>query len=330
MPVRKITAALIGTALAATALAGCTPAPGTSSSFGCTPESAGDGAVLSNISVSGDFAEKPTVTLPKAFTVTAPEREETIVGEGKEITSLSQAVAVELTLLNSTDGSVLSQTEYAGAPGYAPLGSAVQAITTFGQSLMCAREGSRVVSAFPSSALDPATAQGVGLTGVTGIIAVVDVVGVMEAAATGESVFNAAWGMPSVVRAPSGQPGLVFPSGAAPKKTTVQTIIKGSGDTLSADTRAVINVLGVSWAPDAATGQRSPFVDTWTSNQPIAISAGDAAALPAGFADALKGATIGSQLLIVVPAAENTVASQAIADNTGEDVVYVIDIVGAL
>lgn len=328
MLVRKITAALIGTVLTASALAGCAPAPGTSSSFGCTPLSEGSGTVLSNVSVSGEFAAKPKVSVPAAFTVSDVEREETIVGDGAQITSLTQVGAFELTLISTTDGSVISQSEYAGAPGHAPVGVAVSAIDGFGASLMCARAGSRVVATFPSSTLDPSQAAQLGLTESTGILAVVDVIDVMKAAADGAPEFNAAWGMPSVVRTPDGHPGVVVPGTAAPSAITVQTLLKGDGPALTDADSAVVNILGTTWDPQVAGEQRSTFVDSWADTAPQVVSFADPTALPAGFQKALEGATVGSQVLLVVPASENT--STGSGTPAGATLIYVIDVLGTL
>lgn len=323
MRVRKISAALIGTALAATALAGCAPAPGSSSSFGCTPLSAGDGSVLSSVSVSGDFGKKPTIKTPPAFTIKHAERAEPIVGDGAQITETNQVASLELTLLNSATGEVLTQTDYSGKSSFVAVGAAASAITTFADSLMCARAGSRVVSAFPASDIDPQTAQGLGIGGGTGVVAIVDIVDVMKPHAEGSAVFNSGWGLPSVVRAPDGQPGVVIPTGAAPAKTVVQTLIRGDGAKLATGEQVVANVLGVSWQ------SKHVFTDTWSAGSPVGFA--NAESMPPAFADALKDATIGSQLLIVVPKSQITGTGQgAITYPTDEDLVFVVDVAGSI
>ncbi len=323
MRVRKISAALIGTALAATTLAGCAPAPGTSNSFGCTPMTADGGPVLHSVTVTGELGKKPEIKTPPVFTVTEAEREETIVGDGTQITEPNQVAQMELTLLNSATGEVLTQTDYAGQPSYAAIGAAASAISTFADSLMCARAGSRVVSAFPASELDPQTAQGLGLGGGTGIVAIVDLISVMKPSAEGSLVFNTGWGLPSVVRAPDGHPGVVVPNGKAPATTTHQTLIAGDGAKIGGDEQIIANVLGVTWE------SKKVFTDSWKAGSPVGFA--NAESMPPGVADALKGATVGSQVMVVVPKAKLAGAAQgAVQVPTDEDVIFVVDVVGTI
>ncbi len=111
--------------------------------------------------------------------------------------------------------------------------------------------------------------------------------------ATGSLVYNAALGLPTVVRAPDGRPGVIIPDNDAPEELVVQTLIKGDGAEVTGDQAAFVAYTGVNWDDHTV-------IDTTWDTTPAAISFGDDAP---EFADALKGATVGSQVLVVLPPA---------------------------
>ncbi|WP_040164460.1 FKBP-type peptidyl-prolyl cis-trans isomerase [Microbacterium gorillae] len=325
---RKFTAVVSLTALAALGLAGCAPAPGTASSAGCTPASTGSGDILRAVSVTGDVGKDAKVKAPAPMQVTTPERDQLVEGTGRQITSTEQVVKVEYTLMSSATGAVLGSTfgsTSGQGAGYAPLSSLFQSVPPLATDLMCAREGARIVAAVPVSALDPSVAQGAGLNKSDGIIAVMDVVSAMLPSAEGSLVFNSANRLPSVVRAPDGRPGVIVPDGSAPTTLTTQTLIAGDGAKIDEkkDT-LVVQYTGVGWT------DKTVFDSTWENKSPAALKGG--AEMPPGFADALKGATVGSQIMVVVPKSEAAAKSSSgtYQHPTDQALVYVIDVLGVL
>ena len=272
----------------------------------------------------------PEITIPNQVAVTHEERTEPIVGTGSQITSLNQVVGFEVTLLNSADGSTLTQSTYSGQPVQAPVGSAVSAIGSFGPAMLCAREGSRIVAAFPAKDIDPSVAQSTGIAGNAGIIAVVDIVSVMKKAADGAAQPTTEFGMPAVVTTPEGQPGVVVPDSAAPTEVRTQTVLRGSGEKLTAESAAVVNVVGVTWARDEVSGKRTVFQNSWEDATPQAVNMSEPSALPAAVSDALLGATVGSQILVVIPASANTGELASANAPADKDLIYVVDVLGTL
>ena len=168
--------------------------------------------------------------------------------------------------------------------------------------LPCATEGSRVLAVLTPEDFGPQNVEGFGLAKGEDIVAVIDVLDVMPSKASGALQFNDARGLPTVVRAPDGTPGIIIPDVAAPKEITTQTLIKGDGAKVKADDALITNVMGVSWDDKTVT------TNTWGAD--ASISAVN---------DQLVGATVGSQVLIVTPANGTTPATA-----------FVIDILGAV
>ncbi len=314
--VRKISAVIPVIALTAVALVGCAPAAGSANSFGCTPL-ASSGPIADAVSVTGDFGTDPTIEAPSAMNVTAQERDVIIAGDGPQIVSANQIVSFSYSLVRTSDG--------ASAPAQ-PVGPAIvsklsQVVPTLDEQLMCARQGDRILASLPANALDPAVAAQNGLGANEGYLMAIDVTEVLPDRPEGTEVFNGAWGLPSVVRAPNGRSGVVVPDGKAPTATTVETLVRGDGAALTADDAAILNVLGVSW-----TG-KTQFRSSIDDGTPVVSSAGD---LPKAVADALVGVTVGSQIMVVVPAdaaAGDSADAKAPKDTA---LIYVVDVLGTL
>ncbi|MFD2758653.1 FKBP-type peptidyl-prolyl cis-trans isomerase [Gulosibacter faecalis] len=147
---------------------------------------------------------------------------------------------------------------------------------------------------------------------------------VYHSAATG-SIAPQHNGIPAVVTAPDGTPGVTMPNEAAPTEVRSATTIAGNGPALKAG--------------DTITAQFSAF--EWTSSTQIATSWGGKAPIQTeigadndglfGATAELQGVQVGSQRVIVVPAATvaaNTAAGTMPVGN-GDAIVLVIDILGS-
>ncbi|MFK4790553.1 FKBP-type peptidyl-prolyl cis-trans isomerase [Microbacterium sp. ZW T5_56] len=309
---RKISAVIPVIALTAIALVGCAPAAGTANSAGCTPYSQ-PGPITSAVTVSGGFGEAPKLEGPSAMNVTAVERDVLIAGDGPQIVSQNQVIDLTYMLMRSSDGMNGEPTKQ----GLGTVGTFGQQAPTLGEQLMCAHEGDRLLLSLPAELLGT----GSGMTASEGLVVAVDITRVYPDRASGTDVFNGTWGLPSVVRAPDGRSGVVVPDSAAPSTTAVETLIRGDGAELTADDAALLNVLGVSW-----TG-KTQFRSSIDDGGPTVSASGD---LPKAVADALVGATVGSQLMVVVPADE--AASDAADTKAPKDtaLIYVVDVLGTL
>lgn len=305
---RKFPALLTVLGLATLSLAGCA----TVGAPACTRPASADAPLQAQFDITGAPGSKPSVSFDTPFHVDDAATWETVEGTGTPITSEDQLVALDVALYDGATGAELVSTPFDGDL------SRVFTITDwsatfpdFAALMDCAAGGSRVVLALPRDGLAPQTADALGMGVDDAVLAVVDVNKVFLARATGTTVFNDAHNLPTVVRAPSGQPGIIVPDAPAPTEIVVQTLVRGDGPALTAQDAVRVNYTSVPF--EVAGDVR----DTTWGSAPASVVVG--ADDTPGFTEALTGQTVGSQILLVVP-----------ADDAGSDeaVVYVIDILG--
>lgn len=272
------------------------------------------------ITVSGSGDDAPTVEVDTPMNVTGTQFTTLSAGSGTPIVSDDQLVVLDARLLDATTGEIVGSTRYSGDL------SAVYPVSTFTQSfpglhdaLQCATAGARIVAALPPSAVDAQAAQSLGMGADDSMVAVLDVRKVYLSRADGADQYNAGTGLPSVVRAPNGRPGVIVPDGAPPQSLTVQVLKKGDGDAVAADAAVRIHYTGVVWST------RKVFGTTWDS-EPESVSL-SAATLP-GLGQALAGQTVGSQVMVVVPPDVADAAATTTGAPTGSTLIFVVDILG--
>lgn len=304
------------TALAGMGLVGCSA----SASASCpTPT---DSAIASVVDAPGEVGTVPTISVRSPFVPSQAGTATIVEGDGPRITTESQLALVDVTVFDAASGEQLVATPYNSDVSTAtPLPRLTQAVPSLAPLLQCVAEGSRVAVAIPGDDLGAQGAQALGVAEGDGAVFVFDVRKVFLPAANGTDQYNADSGMPSVVRAPDGQPGVVIPAGDAPTETRTQTIKKGDGETLTADSSVVIHVQGIAWGADTT------FASTWSNGAP---GQAQVSALPPAMAAALEGQTVGSQVLIVVPADQTEQDQQVLRAPADRALVYVVDILGVV
>jgi len=311
--VRKIPAVFAVLGLTAVGLAGCAiPAP----SQACPRPATTDSAVTDLVSVSGDIGAKPTVSVSTPFHADEAAYEDVVTGTGPALATGVQLVTVDFTLLSGKTGEELYASNYNGdQAGLNTFDGWIKNIPAFETALKCATEGTRTVVAIPPGGISSDLTAGLGIGENDSAVAVVDLEKVYLSRATGSLVYNDALGLPTVVRAPDGRPGVIIPDNDAPKDLVVQTLIKGDGPKVKGDQTAVVAYTGVNWA------DHSVIKTTWDSG-PAGVGFGAKAPKDnPEFADAIKGATVGSQVLVVLPPAKG---------EDGSARVYVVDILGTV
>ncbi|MFT4229068.1 MAG: FKBP-type peptidyl-prolyl cis-trans isomerase [Microbacterium sp.] len=312
---RKIPALLAALGLAALSLTGCTSVGASS----CTRSAAADAQLQSRVDVSGEVGSAPVVSFDTPMHLEQSSSWEVVAGEGTPIVADDQLVVLDVALYSGSTGDALVSTAFDGDMSRTfTLTQWITSFPDFGTLLHCATPGSRVVVALPPGGVEEQTATSLGLADDESTLVVVDVGKTYLARAAGTTVFNDAHGMPTVVRAPSGQPGIILPDTEPPGDITVQTLIRGEGAVLTDSDTARVHYTGMPWETGGTV-----FATTWGS-APESVSVSDPV-LP-GFAEALQGQTVGSQVLVVVPADE--VPADASGVPTGTALVYVIDILG--
>lgn len=306
-------AALAATSLAVAGLAGCTQAGATD----CVRAAATKPDLAKLVTVSGPSGSDVHVPVP--FHATSAGFADLETGEGTPLVSPSQIVALDVTIVDGESGdSVFTTTANPAGPGAFTLASWIEALPPLEDALTCATPGSLVVVGLAPDDVTPQTAAALGLGDGASAVAVIDVHDVYLPHAQGARQFNMGNGLPSVVRAPDGRPGVTIPNSAPPAEVVRQTLIKGDGPAVTGDDTVRLQYTGLTWA------ERAIFDTTWDAD-PASVTLSQV--IPA-FADAIEGQTVGSQIMVVIPpdAAYGDTPQQGIpADST---IVFVIDILG--
>jgi peptidylprolyl isomerase len=330
--VRRIPA-LVSTAALATVLAaslvGCSSGPSTDVDS-CTPlYTPGDASSL--VEATGEVGSAPKVDFPAPLVSKTPER--SVLEEGSGIVATTgMTVDFDASIFDASTGEQLLATKYDGSQGVRYRAGAASSADaepgSLADALVCAQADQRlaVTSTVLESGLDFSS---VGLGDDDSVVFVVDVQAVYLAKADGVNQLPQD-GMPNVVTAPDGTPGITLPDGAPPADTRVATIKAGSGEALADGDNAVLNLSIWVWPTDG-----SDITQPYTSwgkapvTQPVSEDATGKAGVPAGVYEALVGAKVGSQVLVVV-APEDSFSDGAWPSGTqaGDTLVYVIDVLG--
>ncbi len=99
----------------------------------------------------------------------------------------------------------------------------------------------------------------------------------------------------------------------------VEVLKKGDGPAVGGTDSIRINYTGVTWA------DRKVFDSTWENGASAAVTLD---AVVPGFAQALDGQTVGSQILVVIPPALGYGDTASGSIPAGSTLVFVIDILG--
>lgn len=312
---RKTPAFIATLGLTAAALVGCSASP----SDGCARVTDTDPAVTDLVSVSGDFGAAPDVDVYTPFQVDELAWTDLTEGEGTPITTPNQMVVLDMVVLNGKTGEPAVATSYDETlSSVFSMSRWIDTLPGLEESLQCAQEGDRVVIALPSDAINPAAATQIGLEEGSSAVAVVDVRKVYLPKADGADQFTDSNGLPSVVRAPNGRPGVIIPDAPAPTELSIQTIKKGDGEVVTGDQPVRAHYTGLLW------DTREVFDTSWDGD-PVSF---DLNAVVPGFAAALEGQTVGSQVLVVVPPDQGYGDAGQGAIPGGATLVFVIDILG--
>ena len=201
----------------------------------CETYSGGD--AVEQITVEGAFGEQPTATFPTPLSGTGIETKVVIAGNGGKIVG-NQRVALHFTGYNATTGEQFQGSEF-GTEDFIIQDLLADSMPNFCDALTGVEVGSRV-----AVLLDAENAhQGQGVESLSigandAIIFIFDVVDAYLQRASGEAKAAQA-GLPTVILAPNGQPGIQIPVGDAPSEFKRSILIEGSGEEIAIGDTAV-------------------------------------------------------------------------------------------
>ncbi|MGO1414718.1 MAG: FKBP-type peptidyl-prolyl cis-trans isomerase, partial [Microbacterium gubbeenense] len=153
---------------------------------------------------------------------------------------------------------------------------------------------------------------------------VLDFLARAETKARGEAQ-DAPEGVPGVELSEDGEPTVTIPDDLeVPKETEVTTLIEGDGETVAEGDSVFLQYKGVK----ASDGEE--FDSSWSRGTPTALPAtAGPGGVVEGFAKAMIGQKVGSQVIAVIPRAEGYGPTEG-HELQEEDLIFVVDILGAM
>lgn len=289
------------------ALSGCA---GVGAPGDCTPINQ-SGAASRLVEVSGTVGVEPRATFPTPVLAEDLQTRVVTAGEGEQLQD-GDVADIHGVVYDGRTGQQISTTGF----GEQQARVLVAEGDVIGQSLQCQRVGARSVTIIPNEA------------GETRIL-VADIMRSFPGKAEGMPQLLEA-GFPSVVTAPDGTPGITVPRNTAPPAELMfQELRLGDGAEVEEGDIVVVQFTGIIWETE------NVFRSTW--NPPAGTMEAQAPGLPAnviaderafgpGFAEALIGQPVDSQVIVVIPPdPENTAGIPA-----GTTMVIVFDVLGIL
>ncbi|MGJ4843664.1 MULTISPECIES: FKBP-type peptidyl-prolyl cis-trans isomerase [unclassified Leifsonia] len=298
---RRATALVVAAGLLAVTLTGCSSDPNANCDTALKP-----GTASNLITATGKLGSKPKVSFPTPIDTKTSQSTTLIDGSGEQVRK-GQMVEIQYTLLDGETGATGSASSYSKSePTLIPVGATN--IPGINDGLQCATVGSRIAIAIApkDSGSDGATSS---------VVAVIDLVGAFLPKADG-AVRPSVSGFPTVVLAPTGQPGITIPSGSAPTAVRSETLKAGDGATVKKDSTVVLHYTAVGW--DA----KNVVFSTWQNGAPdlVAMASGQSSAnqaLPQAMLKELVGQKVGSQVVVETPKDSSIPAAAWVVDILG-------------
>lgn len=309
---RKAPILLLSAGLIVVSLTACT-----SPADSCTPE-ATSGNASEVITADGDFGTAPVVDAPSDVYASTTQSTTLIEGDG-DVVLPDELVVIDYTLVNGRTGEIITQSAYdESAPTTFSPDSLLPGMA---KGIVCATAGSRVAVAISSE--DAFGASGgnadYGIDADDTVLAVMDIHRSYLAKANGFPVPVTTPGLPSVVTAEDGTPGLTIPKTDPPTDLRKATLLQGSGDTVEEGDLVTVQYTGALW------NERTIFDSSWENGSPAQFTTDQV--IP-GFQDALVGAQVGSQVVVVIPPSQGYGDAEQSSIPANSTLVFVVDILG--
>ena len=299
---RKVIALTAAASLLVT-LAGCTAS---APAGACVPTGTpGDASEL--VTATGPFDSAPNVDFPTPLKTDGLEVSVISKGDGRVVRN-TDIVTFHYTQLDADTGDVIADT--------AAFTSGVDDEDNLKALFQCLTVGSRVVATLPAPANEDITA-----------VLVIDIDTAYTSKATGR-IEIPQQGMPSVVTAPDGRPGVTILDEDPPAALKYSTLITGDGKKVKDGDALLVQYSAFDW--DSGEVISTTWGQDDNSLRRIVLSKFDANSgegISAGALTALSGKTVGSQVLVVMPPSTYEGGSD-ITGASGATIVVVYDILG--
>ena len=282
----------------------------------CEPFSTGDAADL--ISAAGELGQQPEVSFPYPLEGTGVETKVIIEGSGGAIVG-GQRVSLHYAGFNAATGEQFQASDFT-TDDYIFQDLVQGNSPDFCKALTGVQVGSRVaVLLDPEAAHDSAGIPALGIEASDGIIFIFDVVDAFLPRAVGDARAAEA-GMPTVILAPQGQPGIQVPAEDAPSEFRRTVLIEGTGEPIEIGDQVVVHYAGWTW-------EGEQFDNSWDRISPASFTV-SSNSLIEGFVQALEGVKVGSQVIAVIPPDLGYGDSAQGSIPPGSTLIFVIDVLG--
>ena len=283
-------------------------------------------------------------TFPTPLVTQGTELSQVVAGSGT-VAQKYDVADIDFGVYNGATGALIGAAGYgqatpifvtAGKPDQSAMATGLD-LTTLNNAVQCAQAGSRMALTETAADLFGAgSGAQYGFKDTDTIVVIVDVVSTYLGKANGINQLPLD-GMPSVATAVDGTPGISILATDPPADLRISTIKAGNGAAVQKGDSVVIHYTGYLW-PAKQGDQPTIFDSTWdptktTHGEPTvlkAVSLSDSSTgLVPGFAQALIGAKVGSQVLVVVPPAEGyPTGSNPSTIPAGSTMIFVFDVLG--
>lgn len=327
MPVNtapRIVVALLAAVALVVSLASCatpapepTPDPATWVDVCATPT----GAAVESVTVSGQFGSEPDVSFTPGLAAEGTQRVVLSAGDGATVEEGS-TVTVAYSLYRGNTGELIETEGFTGIGAVPLVADTANLMPGLLKTLGCVNSGSRVVSTItPSDAFGDQGFSNDSFTIDPGetLVVVMDVVRVLDRAWGVDE--PATEGMPDVTLIAGGEPVVTVPDGAPPTELQIAVLKRGDGEVVAEGSTVLVHYHGVSW------DTREVFDSSWTRGQAATFSLDG---VVKGFAAAIAGQTIGSQVIAVIPPELAYGTDPAAHALGGQTLVFVVDILFAV
>lgn len=304
-----LAAALVG------GLAACSTPNSTDASGDCIAS----GSASQSVKVSGDLGAEPTVEFDAPLAPEKTQRSVVIDGKG-DAAAENDLVIVDFAVYNATTGLKLDATSYTaeGRPQFTV--SETLLLVGLAKTLECSQAGSRIVGVIPGAeAFGETGSTDLGVGPNEALLFVIDVDTVASGVADGEPVEVEDETLPTVELAEDGTPTITIPDADPPAEFKLALLKQGDGAEVGEGDNVTMQYQGINW------NTKTVFDQSWGSGARSFTTTG----VVPGFAQALVGQKVGSQVLVVIPPDLGYGPSGGSSDGSisaTDTIVFVIDI----